>query len=240
MSAFFLSVLAPRDAIGWGWRLLVFMICGLLVWLGLERVIPAQIKGGQADTALRLLVMWLPTGIGLFAALAHAARVDLRMNRMRNHDQVTGLPDCAQFMMRAQRALPQSGVLLLFDIDNFKAFNAARGRRAGDLCLMALAQRLRELTRSTDILGRLDSAVFAVYLPGAPVEKARAIGERLSAGLAIVTERKAMCVTISVGAVMADGMTPLDVLLRDADRALDRAKLQGRARMIIEELPEAA
>lgn len=240
MPDWFLQFAAPRQGLGWVWRLSFLLACGLGAILALDRAIAGQAVGHWGRSILQLLVIGMPLGLCTLWALAHAARSEHMLTQLRSHDRVTGLPDRVQFLARTSRALPQSGVLLLLDIDNFKAFNDARGRRAGDLCLMALAQRLRELTRRTDILGRLDGGVFAVYLPGAPVEVARLIGDRLSPGLVLLTERGTLRVTISVGAVLADGLTPLDVLLRDADQALDRAKLQGRARMVLTELHTAA
>lgn len=231
-----LQILAPRNVIGWIWRLPILMVFGFGFWVGVALLLPGAVGG----LALPVLAVVLVFSLALLGAVAHAARVERRLMQVRTRDPVTGLPNRTQFLALTTRALPQSGVLLFLDIDHFKALNDRRGRRAGDLCLMALAQRFRELTRKTDILGRLDGAVFAIYLPGAPVEVARELGDRLSQGLEILTGGGIVRVTVSAGAVLADGCTPLEQLLRDADRALERAKLQGRARMILAELPAAA
>lgn len=230
----------PLCPFGWGWRLAVLLIGALGLMLAVDRVTAGFAIYKGAVHALHLMVIVMPLGLCALWALNHARRAEWRMQQLRQRDRVTGLPDRQHFQAGLLRVLPQTGVLLLLDIDNFKGFNDARGRHAGDLCLMALAQRLRELTRGTDILGRLDGAVFGVYLPGAPVEVARDIGDRLSTGLVVLTEHDILRVTLSVGAVTADGLTPVDMLLRDADRALDRAKREGRARMILNERYEAA
>jgi diguanylate cyclase (GGDEF)-like protein len=218
----------------------VLLVCGLGLGSAADAILTEQNVAPGGVNLLTVLMIGGPFALALLTALAHAARVERRMLHVKTCDLVTGLPNRGHFLARAGRALPQSGVLLLLDIDHFKRLNDAHGHRAGDLCLMALAQRFRELTRSTDILGRLDGAVFAIYLPGAPIETARDIGGRMSEGLEVVAGDRILRVTISVGAVVSDGCTPLDHLMREADKALDRAKLQGRARMIVEEMAEAA
>ena len=238
MSLSMIRILAPNGLTGWLWRLPVVAGCGVAIMSA-----AALVSAGMTPTlaaALHMTLIALPFAAALLWAFARVARLEQRLFKVQNCDPTTGLSNRGHFLQRLQRALPQSGVLLLLDIDNLKAFNTFRGHRAGDLCVMALAQRVRELTCGTDIIGRLDGAVFGIYLPGAPVETARAIGDRLSAGLKVVDRGQVLRVTVSVGAVVADGCTPLDTLLRDADRALDRAKLQGRARMIVEDLSEAA
>lgn len=235
-----LQLLGPRSAIGWAWRTVVLLACGLGLGIAADAILTGQSAPRRGIDLLHGLMIGAPFALALLWALAHAARIERRLLHVKTCDPVTGLPNRGHFFARTSRALPQSGVLLLLDIDHFKALNDTRGHRAGDLCLMALAQRFRELTRSTDIVGRLDGAVFAIYLPGAPIEIARDIGGRMSEGLAVVDGNRVLRVTISVGAVVADGCTPLEQLMREADRALDRAKLQGRARMIVEELAEAA
>ncbi len=222
------------------WRLAIFTACGLGLWAMLHAVAPAWIKGGTGHVLLAMVAVCFPIALGLFRTFARAGRIERRLMCLLDRDALTCLPNRAMFMARTQRALPQSGALLLFDIDDFKSFNAVHGHRAGDICLMALALRVRELTSPTDIPGRLDGAVFAVYLPGAPTEIVHDIGDRLSMGLHIIRDGAILRVTVSVGAVLADGRTPLACLLRDADRALNRAKQQGRARLVLDGLTAAA
>lgn len=238
MTLSMIQIVAPHGLTGWLWRLPVVALCGVAI-MSAAAVASTGAPLAQGHN-LPMLALVLPVAAAVLWAFSRVACLERRLFNVQNCDPTTGLPNRGHFLGRLQRALPQSGVLLLLDVDNLKAFNTFRGHDAGDLCLMALAHRFRELTRSTDILGRLDGAVFAIYLPGAPVEMARDLGARLSEGLEVVDRGQVLRVTVSVGAVVADGCTPLDHLLRNADRALDRAKLQGRARMVVEDLPEAA
>lgn len=236
----FVDLIAPKTLSGWMLRmpLLLLLVLGLSLapeLMGADAP-PVMLRTHVQDAAL----MGIPLGLVLLWSLQKLSAAQRQATRLTQIDPVTGLPNRRTFLDRVTRVLPQSGVLLLLDIDHFRGVNDTHGHDSGDLCLMALAQRCREVTRSTDILGRLDGAVFAIYMPGAPVELGRDIAQRLSEGIQLLGHKKAVLATISVGAVIADGWTPLDKLMRDADQALDHAKLQGRARVILRDLPIAA
>ncbi|MEL6683252.1 MAG: GGDEF domain-containing protein [Pseudomonadota bacterium] len=148
-------------------------------------------------------------------------------------DGVTGVTNQQTFLHRFERALPQSGVLLMLDFDHFKRVSAVNGSHSADLCLMALAQRCREITRTTDIVGRLDDAVFGIYLPGAPIERGRHVADELSKGVHVVPPNGIVYASVSVGMVIADGWTSQDKLMRSVEQALDLAKLRGPAHVMM-------
>ncbi len=206
-------------------------------------VAAAAIMPGMTDVDLRVLSNTAIVGacaVGLTWILVTRAQERRRLRRVTDMDPVTALSNQRSFVSQAQSVLSQSGVLLLLDIDHFREINDRGGRRVGDLCLMALAQRFRELIRSTDIVGRFDGATFAIYLPGTTLEQAHTIADRLSRGVIVVNEEVATRATASVGLVFANGRTALDHLLRNAGGALERAKLQGRACVVSDEAPLAA
>ena len=177
---------------------------------------------------------------GLIWVIAARVREKHRSRRVMDMDPVTALFNRQSFVSKAARALPQDGVLLLLDIDKFREINDQGGRKVGDLCLMALAQRFRELTRSTDIVGRLDGATFAVYLPGTSLDQAHEIADRLSRGVIVANDEITALATTSVGMVAANGRTAFEQLLRNAGGALERGKLQGRASVVSDAAPLAA
>lgn len=118
----------------------------------------------------------------------------------------------------------------IFDIDHFKQVNDNWGHAAGDLVLRQVAQAATESVRSTDMVGRLGGEEFVVLLPGAGEAAAIALVDRLRRAIA---ERRTegaegLSVTASIGiALFRPGATPAS-LLGDADRALYRAKAEGR------------
>ncbi|WP_165436455.1 GGDEF domain-containing protein [Amycolatopsis suaedae] len=163
-------------------------------------------------------------------------------------DGVTGLPERSSWERRAGHALTHTGtepsVLLLLDLDRFRAVNDAHGRAAGDVVLAALAGRLREAVGATGIVGRCTAGTcdeFLVLLPATSLEAglatARTIRARL--GTTEVTVRSASGhpvvvegVTASIGVgVCLDG--DLHEPLRQADVALLRAKHAGRDRIAL-------
>lgn len=127
----------------------------------------------------------------------------------------------------------QTLVLLMVDIDHFKAVNDTRGHTAGDRVLRELAGRiLRLFPRRRDFVARYGGEEFAIILPDADAETAPILAERL---LAAVREQSfalepPLSLTCSVGYAALDGREGATDLLARADQALYRAKHQGRDR----------
>jgi diguanylate cyclase (GGDEF)-like protein len=142
------------------------------------------------------------------------------------------LGDClAREMARAQRS-GQPLSLLVLDVDDFKRFNDRHGHLEGDKVLLALARVLRAQARAGDIACRFGGEEFALVLPGADGEAARAVAERVRLAFAATPLRPGgqapeHC-TVSVGvAQLRPGDQDQDLLAR-ADRAMYQAKRQGK------------
>lgn len=124
--------------------------------------------------------------------------------------------------------------VLEIDIDHFKQVNDAHGHGVGDEVLRSLTQRWRGLVREIDILARIGGEEFAVLLPESDAEGAFESAERLRAYTAaepVSTSVGALDITVSVGVALAapdDG--DLEAVLQRVDRALYRAKANGRNR----------
>ncbi|HEU4562133.1 MAG TPA: diguanylate cyclase [Longimicrobium sp.] len=129
--------------------------------------------------------------------------------------------------------------LAMVDIDCFKSFNDHYGHRRGDECLRQVARALADgVHRAGDLVARYGGEEFAVLLPGMSAEHAAAFAETLRArieALAIPhpTSRVAPVVTISggVAAAVPHKDAQSGALLEVADRALYRAKREGRNRV---------
>ena len=153
-------------------------------------------------------------------------------------DTLTGLPNRALFAMRLREAearLQRTGegfAVLAVDLDRFKQVNDILGHPVGDALLCKVAERLQTTLKPGDSLARLGGDAFAVLQSGGPDEGgttmlARRIVDLV--GRAYVVEGHLINVVASVGAsrAPADGAEP-DLLLKKADLALYRAKLDGR------------
>jgi len=128
--------------------------------------------------------------------------------------------------------------LIVLDVDHFKKVNDTHGHAVGDEVLVELANRIKKLTRSSDLPARFGGEEFVVVMPETDPEIAKTVAERLRHGMAnepFETSRDALAlsITISVGiANMSDQIEDPDELFRLADEALYKAKDGGRNRVV--------
>ncbi|MDO9300759.1 MAG: diguanylate cyclase, partial [Anaerolineales bacterium] len=126
--------------------------------------------------------------------------------------------------------------LLMLDIDEFKTVNDTYGHEAGDMALQQVAAALKSSLREIDILGRMGGEEFAVLLPSTLLHEAVLLAERIQqiiASTPLEVPGASLTITISIGvAVIANEMSGIDDLLRNADAALYHAKNSGRNRVM--------
>jgi len=202
-------------------------------------------EGELVDVALLagpLLVNGSKVGYVLsFRNIGNRKQIEARLQHDVMHDVLTGLPNRALFLdrlnlalsRRARRIDQNCGVLFL-DLDRFKEINDALGHAAGDELLAAVSGRLGAALRPQDTAARLGGDEFGVL-----VENIVTISDLETVAGRIMHEMKrpfnifghVLEVSASIGAAMAgpDHLTP-DLLLRDADLAMYRAKQQGGGR----------
>jgi diguanylate cyclase (GGDEF)-like protein len=158
-------------------------------------------------------------------------------------DALTELPNRRYFAETLAAAAKQARArgtplsLLLLDIDHFKAINDENGHAVGDGCLCAVASRLQLAFASPgELPARIGGEEFGVVLDGQPGPAAAARAEAFREALAdkpLLVDGRALAVTISIGWAEFEPARnrAVDGFFRAADRALYRAKREGRNRV---------
>ncbi|BCX17412.1 MAG: hypothetical protein KatS3mg117_1094 [Geminicoccaceae bacterium] len=177
------------------------------------------------------------------AAAARApAPAPLPIDLVDDRDPLTGLP--GKFAMRLSTgAVLRAGApgtraaLLAFDVDRLKDVNACWGYGAGDEVLRRIGERLAELAGERGRAARLGGDRFALLLPDLPdvataQERAREALERVGRPLEVGGVEITPSATIGV-ALHPDHGSGFDQLMRCAELAVDEAKREGGARLVL-------
>lgn len=157
--------------------------------------------------------------------------------RMSQHDPLTGLPnrgllyEFSEHLIAASRRAHASLAVLFFDIDRFKDVNDTYGHRVGDGVLKEVADRLGQLMRAEDIIGRLGGDEFIAVLPkirsreDAAVVATKAL-DLLGQHYLIDGIELALSPSIGISVFPADG-SDIEMLIQNADAAMYEVKKSG-------------
>ncbi|MCU1603010.1 MAG: diguanylate cyclase [Frankiales bacterium] len=209
-SSLFMSVNGPGRYVSWVLLGILAVVASVALWLWFRRL------DDHAD--LRVA----------YARLDRQASLDVLTELLNRRATQTRL---LEEHARARRTGSWLSVLMI-DVDHFKRINDTFGHSAGDVALVAVADRLRIALRDEDVIGRWGGEEFLVLLPATDPETALVVAERLRAAVATTpvglgTGGDAIHVSISVGSASSLDAVP-DVLVHAADRALYAAKAAGR------------
>lgn len=163
-------------------------------------------------------------------------------------DPLTKLKNRRYFVERLGQELARAHregttvALIVGDLDHFKVINDVHGHATGDVVLQAVADVMNQCCRAADSACRVGGEEFALILPHTdPIEGAR-VAERLRAAIEsckIEGANGEVNPTISLGLAVSDGTArDVDELCAAADRAMYRAKLSGRNRVMLDEAIE--
>ena len=137
-------------------------------------------------------------------------------------------------LLAAAAAAAQPLALAMVDLDHFKDINDRFGHPLGDRVLVAVAQLLRENTRSADLIARIGGEEFLIVLPDMPPARAQEACERLCERVSRHPWGQladGLAVTVSIGLTQAPPYEA-GALYGLADQALYRAKLAGRNQVV--------
>ncbi len=178
------------------------------------------------------------------AFITHARRLEKAFAAASsNMDSLTGLHNRQAMIEELEKEHDRiarsgnSGCIALGDLDHFKRVNDSHGHGAGDKVLIASAERFLGQLRSYDTVYRYGGEEFLVYLPGADMETAKIVIERLRMSLEAqpipLDGDQAITVTGSFGLAEMDGSISLKKVITRADTALYQAKDSGRNQVVL-------
>ena len=166
-------------------------------------------------------------------------RLDGELRALIDHDSLTGLANRRRFeedlarQVERSRRYGEEAVLLLLDLDGFKAVNDTHGHLAGDAALRGVAHTLRASLRASDVLGRLGGDEFGVILAHTTAAEGIEVAEKLRGSLAataVPVEGESPAITASIGFAAIDAdISDLTDALERADRSMYEAKRTRRS-----------
>ncbi|KAA0971113.1 sensor domain-containing diguanylate cyclase [Aureimonas fodinaquatilis] len=191
-----------------------------------------------ADTSVRQF------GPGDFATLRHFAGIvisQFELRQIASRDALTGTATRRAFTEAAEREMKrhvrhgQPVTLALFDLDHFKSINDTHGHGVGDAVLKSATAACEDVMRSEEQLGRIGGEEFAVLLVNTDGADALKAAERLRHAIesATIPQLPSLPFTASFGVAACHGLEEVQSWFDKADKALYKAKSQGRNRCIV-------
>lgn len=168
-----------------------------------------------------------------------------QLQRLAVTDSLTGLYNRRHFVELVQHEQkssafkPKKLAMIMFDIDHFKVINDTYGHAAGDLVLIRVSDAVQSVLRASDILSRYGGEEFTILSTDTDINGAGIFAERLRQvieDLRVEFEGNTIQVRASFGISEFDPGDSIDDAIEAADRAMYRAKAEGRNRVAAEPL----
>lgn len=180
----------------------------------------------------------IASDISLSLEVDKRKEIEKNLEHQAYHDSLTGLPNRALLLDRIDQAIRHAKrnksllAVLFLDLDNFKQINDSFGHSVGDTVLISISGMLKNALRDMDTIARLGGDEFTILL--SEFDREEEIDE-ITAKLfdvlrqPLVIKGGELYVTTSIGISVFpnDGENP-EILLRNADAAMYRAKEKGR------------
>jgi diguanylate cyclase (GGDEF)-like protein len=208
-----------------------------------DRLGAVQLVTGQLSVSLDNALLYANLERKVAERTQQLREVNDQLERLAVTDALTGLFNRRHLMdvLAAEWKFSQGSrsslAIAMIDVDHFKLYNDHRGHLAGDQCLRLVAAAIASSVRETDLLARYGGEEFAIILPGANLDLARAVAERVRQTVANLAEphpltpRGVVTISVGVAAVVPSEQVTLERLIAAADRALYQAKAAGRDRV---------
>ncbi|MEI6386635.1 MAG: diguanylate cyclase [Spirochaetota bacterium] len=202
-------------------------------------------NGGLAVSVLLVgytffLVSWAGIVLALEGSflLNEVERKNAALRELASIDELTGLANRHLFSLRMRDEVERSRryhtplSLIMFDLDHFKRVNDTWGHHSGDRVLVETAQVTKRLIREPDNVFRWGGEEFVIVSPHTGIEGGKVLAEKLRTAIAVIDFAEIGRITASFGVTdWMEGETQ-DEWFKRVDRALYRAKNEGRNRVV--------
>ncbi|AGK97011.1 GGDEF domain-containing protein [Clostridium pasteurianum] len=205
------------------------------------------IKGIYETGSLTLISMLMMLGLTSTGfVILSKEQIDLELVKLASTDELTGILNRRTFINGAKRSIAyfvkkkEPISFLLVDIDNFKTVNDTYGHNIGDITLRDFADKTKEQLREYDLFGRYGGDEFAILLLGSDKDDSYNIAERIRKTIEESSTNECVTVkyTVSIGIIsmIPDEKTDIAILCKLSDKALYKAKANGRNCVVITNL----
>ncbi len=184
----------------------------------------------SSDNTIEILVVGLD--------LTERNQIESQLSWLADHDPLTNLYNRRRFENELKRTLSianrynQSGALIYFDIDQFKIVNDSSGHKVGDELLVRVSDKLKCVTRETDLVARVGGDEFAVLAPHVALEDAEKLVDKICAEMTTIeisADKTVHRASISAGLLLfpISGYSEQDIMA-SVDLAMYKAKQSNK------------
>lgn len=178
--------------------------------------------------------------VATFTDISERKAADAKINYLYHYDPLTGLPNRTLLYEQTAEVLAKAAgesrrvAVMSLDLDQFKIVNDSFGHSVGDMLIQQVARRLRACVRESDLVCRTGGDEFVIVLPhikniAETLPVAEKVAEQIRQPIVAADTEFALTTSIGISVYPEDG-TERDLLLRNADIAMNFAKETGRNR----------
>lgn len=228
----FVRLVAPTNRLDFLFKLVLFVLLS-----GMLNHTRAVLSHGWADAntfAYNLQAAAftaLPMSTLALLLIQHLNALQEKLYTQATTDQLTQLPNRRWFLEQCPPVLRQGMIMVLLDLDHFKAINDTHGHDTGDACLVAISDHFRAVLPENAQCARLGGEEFGILFKQTSLPQVQDWIGKICQGVQVsVGGDETVAVTVSAGILAVDGGVTMRRAFQLADAAMYDAKAAGRSR----------
>ncbi|WP_198305728.1 sensor domain-containing diguanylate cyclase [Arcobacter vandammei] len=168
--------------------------------------------------------------------LTRTQRIQEDFNKMENIasiDNLTKIYNRFAFFNELEKLKGKKYCIIMFDIDHFKKINDNYGHDVGDYILSELCRVVDNKLRQGDTFARFGGEEFMIIFPNTTIQATISIANRIRRDIETYDFKKVPQVTVSLGVIEVKGDISQEIILKNVDIALYKAKEKGRNTVVV-------